>query len=150
MKKMLLIAALVLGAVMTVIGPELPRPGARAGAPGPAEVVQAFYGDYLSYIGEGDALRSPLVDGAYRNSPYLAPQLVAQVDELVAGFEGGGFDPFLLAQDVPVEVTVGAAVVTGNTATVSVATSFAGHRFSVSLEKQADGRWLITKIAPEK
>jgi hypothetical protein len=150
MKKMLLILALIFGTAVTIVGSQLPRPDSQASTPGPAEVVQAFYGDYLSYIGEGEAMRNPLVDGMYRRSPSLAEALIVKVDELLAGFEKGGFDPFLLAQDVPAEVTAGAAVVVGETATVPVTTSFHGHRFTVSLEKQADGRWLITAITPEK
>lgn len=150
MKKRLLIVALILGATMSIAGLRLPLPGSQAGAPGPSEVVQAFYGDYLSYIRSGDTMRNPVTDGMHRRSPYLAPAFVAQVDELVAGFERGGFDPFLLAQDVPDEVTAGEAVVTGKRASVPVTTSFPGHRFTVSLEQQADGRWLMTAITPER
>jgi hypothetical protein len=148
MKKVLLIAALVLGFTMTVVGPELPRLGSSAAAPGPQEVVQMFYDEYLGYIGAGETMRNPLAEGIYRQNPHLAASLVAQVDELVGGFEDGGFDPFLMAQDVPEQVTVGDAAVTGNTAVVPVTTSFPGHRFNVSLEQQGDGRWLITAITP--
>ena len=148
MKKTLLIVALIFGAAMTIVGLRLPRPDSQASALGPAEVVEAFYGDYLSYIGDGEMMRNPLTDGMYRRSPYLAGSLVAQVDTLVAGFERGGFDPFLMAQDVPDEVTAGEATVMGKAAAVAVTTSFAGHRFTVSLEQQADGRWLMTAITP--
>jgi hypothetical protein len=148
MKKVLLAAALVLGVTMTVVGPEAPRTGSPVPALGPQEVVEVFYGDYLSYIGAGDTLRNPLAEGMYRESPYLAASFVTHVDRLVAGFKDGGFDPFLLAQDVPERVIAGEAIVTGNTAVVPVTTSFQGHHYAVNLAKQTDGRWLITSITP--
>jgi hypothetical protein len=63
----------------------------------PETVVQTFFDWYLAYAETGN----PLVDGAYRDSPYLTANLVSQVDEIIASFEGGGYDPFLCAQDIP-------------------------------------------------
>jgi hypothetical protein len=70
--------------------------------------VKAFYTWYLAYIGgqNGAERRNPLVDGAYRQSPLLTPAYIAQVDETLASFDKGGFDPILLAQDVPQGFTV--------------------------------------------
>lgn len=150
MKRVRLVGPLVLvlllaGASYSVIGTT-----STANALEPAEVVRAYYDWYLEYTCDRatHAMRNPLADGAYRSSPYLAPRLIAEVDGLIAGFKGGGFDPFLLAQDVPSEVTVGGATIAGDTATVPVTTSFAGHRFTVTLEKAPAGRWLITAITP--
>jgi hypothetical protein len=61
----------------------------------PAELTSAFYEWYMAYTQTGN----PLVDKAYHDSPYLSPALVAEVDALLASFEGGGYDPFLCAQD---------------------------------------------------
>ena len=121
-----------------------------AGLLGPAGSVGEFYRWYLDYIGDGDGMRNPLVNGAYRSSPHLSPQFVKQVDELVAGFEGGGFDPFLMAQDVPAEIHVGEATVTDHTAVVPVTSSFPGHRFTVTLEEMSPGLWQITAIMPNR
>jgi hypothetical protein len=46
------------------------------------------------------------VDGAYRSSEYLTPEFVRKVDEIVASFDKGGYDPFLCAQDISGEFTV--------------------------------------------
>ncbi|MGW8318693.1 MAG: DUF3828 domain-containing protein [Candidatus Promineifilaceae bacterium] len=69
----------------------------------PAGVSKAFYTWYLGYIGAqaGSVVRNPLADGAYRNTAFLTEDFVRRVDELVAGFEQGGYDPFLQAQDIP-------------------------------------------------
>jgi hypothetical protein len=53
------------------------------------------------------------VDQAYHHHPLLAESLIKQVDETVAGFEGGGFDPFLLAQDIPQNFSVDPGVMAG-------------------------------------
>ncbi|MAT99687.1 MAG: hypothetical protein CL608_21305 [Anaerolineaceae bacterium] len=81
----------------------------------PAGAVTAFYTWYLGTIGDrsSDDFRNPLVDGAYRNQPLLAESWVQTVDETLASFEGGGFDPFLLAQDIPQDFSVDPGVVEG-------------------------------------
>lgn len=70
--------------------------------------TKAFYTWYLSYIGgqNGADRRNPLVDGAFRQSPYLTEAFIAQVDGSLASSDQGGFDPILLAQDVPQGFTV--------------------------------------------
>jgi hypothetical protein len=152
MKKYWLIGLLVAALLVAAAGYGILRTASQASTLGPAEVVDAFYGWYLDYIGDraSDTFRNPLRDGAYRTSPYLAPEFVTTVDELIAGFEHGGYDPFLLAQDIPTEVNVGEAVVTGKTATVPVSTSFAGHHFTVTLALETDENWLITAITPAR
>lgn len=113
----------------------------------PAQVTANFYDWYLGYIGEGETRQNPLVDGAYRSSEYLAGDFIAEVDAIVTGFDRGGYDPFLMAQDVPTSVTVGEAVIDGDAAYVPVETSFPGHALTVGLMR-LDGRWQITSIAP--
>jgi hypothetical protein len=70
--------------------------------------AKAFYTWYLGYIGgqNGDERRNPLVDGAYRTSPFLTKDYIAKVDETLISFDRGGFDPILMAQDVPQGFTV--------------------------------------------
>ncbi|MCA9974067.1 MAG: DUF3828 domain-containing protein, partial [Anaerolineales bacterium] len=79
----------------------------------PAGIAKTFYTWYLGYIGDraGGEFRNPLVDGAYRDVPLLGESFVQQVDETLAGFEQGGFDPFLLAQDIPQDFSVDPGVV---------------------------------------
>lgn len=81
----------------------------------PAGVTTAFYTWYLGYIGDRsrDDVRNPLVDKAYRNHPLLADSLELQVDETLTGFENGGFDPFLLAQDIPQDFSVDPGMIEG-------------------------------------
>ncbi len=63
----------------------------------------------------------------------------------IASFDRGGYDPFLCAQDIPDSVTVDEATISGDTASVAVHTSFAGHAFQVDL-KLVDGQWKISDI----
>ncbi len=110
----------------------------------PEEVVASFYEGYLEAI-DLQAGRNPLVDRAYRSSEFLSEDFVAEVDQLLDSFEHGGYDPFLLAQDVPESVEVGEAVVSGETAQVRVETSFEGHVFLVTL-RRIDGVWMIDDV----
>jgi hypothetical protein len=105
------------------------------------ETAQALYDLYLQVAEQ----RNPLANGLYRDLPFLAPEWVAQVDEILAGSERGGYDPFLCAQDVPSEVLAQEATVDGDTATVTMGTSFEGHGFMVEL-RAVDGQWLVTGV----
>lgn len=105
----------------------------------PDEVVNAFYRWYLGYPG------NVMVDRAYRDSEYLTAELEVGVDAILDSFSGGGYDPFLCAQDIPDSITVSEPIVSGDTATVSANTSFAGHGFEVVLRMDQDG-WQINAI----
>lgn len=105
------------------------------------QTVAQFYAIYLEVIGR----ENPLATRVYRDLPFLSADLVAQVDALLDGFQRGGYDPFLCAQDIPNAVTAGEGVVDGAVARVPVSTSFAGHGFTAVLE-QEDGAWAITDI----
>jgi hypothetical protein len=80
----------------------------------PEEVVESFYDWYLQYPG------NVIADGAHRSSQYLTEGFVEKVDAVVASFEKGGYDPFLCAQDMPGDLIVGHAEVSGNQAKVTV------------------------------
>ena len=145
-------AALVLSTLALVAALGLsgcgPVPEAAADGAAAEAVVEDFYTWYLDYIGDraSGEFRNPLVDGAYRESEHLDPAFIESVDELLASFDRGGYDPFLCAQDIPEEITVGEAEVDGDSALVPVETSFAGHTFEVALSL-LDGQWKIADIA---
>jgi hypothetical protein len=121
-----------------------------AGSASPAEVAAAFYAWYLDYIGAtgSEDMRNPLVDGAYRTSPYLTQSFVGHIDELLADMraqDSGGYDPFLCAQDVPTEMTPDVTFARNAMASVVVRSSFPDHLLTVDLRPEGDG-WLISNI----
>ena len=146
MKKNRLMWGLIALALIVVVGSgslALASRPATSEVP-PEQVVESFYAWYLAYPGQPPA-RNALADGAYASRPELAPEFVEKVDALLASFDKGGYDPFLCAQDVPAEVAVEAATVSGSEASVPVKTSFAGHGFTVKLALE-DGQWRIVDI----
>jgi hypothetical protein len=124
-------------------------PPVSAPADPPEATVERFYQWYINYArNEGN----PLVDQAYQSTGFLTPEFVQEMDELIASFENGGYDPFLCAQDIPAEFEVGTAVGTSDEATVVVhevwnpGTEFETVRdVEVTLEL-VDGTWLISDI----
>jgi len=117
------------------------RCGAAPTAMAPEQVVRAFYDLYLGSAAQGSLLGR----GSYRDMPYLSPEFIEKVERLVASFDKGGYDPFLCAQDVPGEVAVDQAVVSGDQASVVVKSTFPGHSLTVKLERRA-GQWWIVDI----
>jgi len=118
--------------------------------PAPQEVVESFYDWYLSYPG------NVIADGAYGSSEYLTESFVEKVDETIASFDKGGYDPFLCAQDIPGDVVVDdEAVVSGGEATVVVhqvwnpGTEYESvHDLTVVLQT-VNGQWRIADILCE-
>jgi hypothetical protein len=117
----------------------------------PVEVVRSFYDWYLDYIGDRSdgEFRNPLQDGAYKDSPYLTADFVAQVEAAFSGAEGLAYDPFLLAQDVPVRIQVDEMSGADPQATIVVQRYWGGNPdpspMTVRLVQQ-DGRWLISSV----
>jgi hypothetical protein len=115
----------------------------------PEQVVESFYNWYLSYI---QNTGNVLADGAYQSSEHLTEGFVENVDKLLTSFDKGGYDPFLCAQDVPQNIAVGEATVSGETAEVQVTEVWnAGTKHElvryIMVELQlVDGRWLIADI----
>jgi hypothetical protein len=121
----------------------------RAGNPlTPEGVTRLFYDGYLDFARNGG---NPLASRAYRDSPYLSEAMVEQVDEILEGFEGGGYDPFLLAQDLPQSIFIEAPEVDGEMAAVPVSLFWSGSPEStwimVNLQK-IGGTWQIVGVAP--
>ncbi len=140
--------AAALATLAFVIGPAIYAGNQQAATPAPAapeQVVRDFYAWYLGYIGHGSTgeFRNPLVDKAYRHSDALTQDCIARLDTFTA--QPMMFDPILCAQDVPASVSATAGTVAGNTATVRVETSFAGHAFDVRLA-QGRGDWKIADV----
>jgi len=112
----------------------------------PKEVTQGFYNWYLEYSrNQGN----PLVSRAYRSSEYLTDQFAQKVDGLLDSFAGGGYDPFLCAQDFPEKVSIGSVVVSGQNAWVVVQTHWTGgatvRETTVGL-KDTGGEWKVVDI----
>jgi hypothetical protein len=88
-------------AVATETAPSVSAPNVAPTAVPPHGVVEMFYEWYMGYA---RSTGNPLVDGAYRGSPYLDAALVQAVDETLASAERALYDPFLCAQDIPAEL----------------------------------------------
>jgi hypothetical protein len=79
----------------------------------PAEVVASFY---TWHLGAGNVLASK----AYRSNDHLSAAFVRKVDAIVASFSRGGYDPFLCAQDIPRDMRLDPAQISGDEARVGV------------------------------
>ncbi len=110
----------------------------------PQEVTTRFFRWYIGYPG------NPLADKEYRNSPYLAEGFIQEVDTIVASFDAGGYDPFLLAQDIPEQFSVGEATVADERANVLIRLYWGGNPNpsvrQVDLQ-QIGGEWKIVAIS---
>lgn len=137
-----LVSTLVLAGTLLALALTGCSDPASASAP-PEQVVEEFYHWHLGYPGNS------LVDRAYRDNEFLAPSLIRHVDELLDDFDKGGFDPFLLAQDLPEEITVEDATIEAKVATVVTHQRFGGNpdvrHVSVELALFGD-EWKITGI----
>jgi hypothetical protein len=110
-------------------------------------VVRAFYSWYLGYFGDpaGDNFRNPLVDKAYRDTPYLTESFVQHIDELLQSFNGAGYDPFLCAQDIPTEMSPEVTFTRNGMASVTMRSSFPNHMVVVDLQPKGHS-WLISNV----
>lgn len=105
------IALLAFCAIFTVAGVAdiagTPAAAAQEAA-SPQEVVDGFYAWYLAYLtpdAQGN-FANPLVDRAYRGSPFLTADLIARLDAMLESDEPRLADPILCAQDIPAAFTV--------------------------------------------
>ncbi|MCB8987856.1 MAG: DUF3828 domain-containing protein [Ardenticatenaceae bacterium] len=130
----------------------VPQPTAPTADMDPAAVTQAFYDWYLAYIGDraGGEFRNPLVDKAYQDNPLLTPDFITRVDQTLAGFGQGGYDPFLLAQDIPQDLFTNWSMITGDEARVTVLRNWGSPTMDAIFAhlKKVDGVWLIDDVTP--
>jgi len=129
----------------TISGGPPPTPMAGTALPDrrgmtPEEVVSAFYTWYIDYYPG-----NPRVDGSLAAGGYLTEEHLQRIDEMYAGFVGGGADPLLCAQDVPTSVSVHPSVITGEHAALLMDTSVAGQTLEVHLHL-VDGLWQIDRV----
>ncbi|MBN1262588.1 MAG: hypothetical protein JXB35_18040 [Anaerolineae bacterium] len=105
----------------------------------PAQVVTEFYDWYLGYEG------NPMGEQAYVDHPALSPAWVDDVKEIIAGFDRGGYDPFLCAQMRPAAMTINALEISDYTASVEVTSDLHTQPFGITLQLTESG-WKITQI----
>lgn len=113
------------------------------------ETVDEFYKWYLEYStpdADGN-FSNPLSDGAYRDSVLLTPNMIANVDALQDDEFGFGADPFLCAQALPQQITVGQIVEDADTAQVLVGELFGLSWHFITAELvTSDSGWQIDAI----
>jgi hypothetical protein len=110
------------------------------------EVTQKFYDWYLAAF--GSTTLSPLLDGAYRNSPYLSAALVHELDSVVASFgDGPRYDPILFTSTLPQIVSVRIESFAADEARVTVHESWPDsyQDLLVRLEP-VDGQWKLAEL----
>ncbi|MBK8901533.1 MAG: DUF3828 domain-containing protein [Anaerolineaceae bacterium] len=131
---------------------DVPQPAAPTADMNPVAVTQAFYDWYLAYIGDrgSENFRNPLVDKAYHGNPLLTADFIARVDETLASFAGGGYDPFLLAQDIPNDLFSTWAMISGDVARVTVLRNWGPPNMdAIFTHLKRDGDvWRIDNITP--
>lgn len=113
----------------------------------PEAVVEGFYAAWIEQVRAAmmGGAESPLRSGAYADSGYLTPAFSSEVASIVASFEGGGYDPFLCAQDIPTELITEGVIYTTSGARVPVRSSFIDHAFVVALV-EGEGGWQIDNV----
>lgn len=144
-RKPILMAALAGLVILAGCKPARMAYAAPVSTGSPQQAVQDFYTAYYERIGtpHSEDFHNPMVERTYRDIPQLSQALVQEMDTFVENPEGIPYDPFLCAQDIPMEINAGEAQITGGRAVVPVTSDFIGHQFEVELE-QLDGAWQIT------
>jgi hypothetical protein len=112
----------------------------------PEQVVADFY---RWYLGQGNLLSSR----AYRSNEHLSEAFIRRVDETIASFHRGAYDPFLCAQDIPRDMRLDPALVEEGQARVgvhglwNVGTQYETANDVVIHLQRTRGRWQIVDIA---
>lgn len=113
----------------------------------PTGAVESFYTWYLGAIADpGSAdFHNPIVDGSFRSSGFLSTQLIADVDATLASFKDqSGYDPFLMAQNTPLDFYVEQ----GEQPNIVILTQVWGNteqKLKINLI-ESNGRWLLDSI----
>lgn len=139
---------MMLAVILSGCGSATPTPSEAATLDAaPEDTVESFYRWYTSYNG------NVVVDEAYRDNEYLTPDVVQKVDDIVASFTHGGYDPFLCAQDIPQTFEVGTATVDGDEATVTAHgvwnpdTEYVSRNDILVKLVKVDGVWKISDLS---
>ena len=117
----------------------------------PDGVTLLFFSWYLGEVRDSAGMRHhPVAEGSYRQSRYLTPGLIATIDELAAAGDLA-YDPFLLAQDVPMGINVGEPVIDGPAATVVLERYYEGNPnpSPVTVQLEHRGVWQIAGVFQE-
>jgi hypothetical protein len=107
----------------------------------PEQVVNDFYGMWINHEG------NPMMDRVYQNNSLVTPALSQRIDEIIAGFDMGGYDPVLCAQDIPQSFTVESVELTGNQASVLLSLDFYGFPRPVLVSLINNGSWKLDNIS---
>jgi hypothetical protein len=141
-----LVLTILIGGLFFVVGGSGFIRSARASSRAPETVVKRFYQWYLDYPG------NVLVDRAYHGREEIAPELVQKVDAILDSFNGGGYDPFLCAQDIPEAFNIDPAVFSGGEARVllhefwNVGTQYQTTRDVSLILRRINEQWRIVDI----
>jgi hypothetical protein len=132
-----LLLAFLLAACTTSAAPELlttpPEPTP------PEALVRQFYQEWITTEGNPIQLR------AYDNTDYVTPDFIQRIDQRISEQDSIVADPLLCAQDMPTQIEVGEATITGDTARVTVQTDLVGHTFQVELVRPVKD-WRINNV----
>lgn len=154
------LAAFVLSAGLLACGggeePPAPTPSPPAADTGvdspeaiaamsPLELTESFYRWHVGFPG------NPLLHTRDKWREYFTPAFIQQVEEILAPREGpgGGFDPFLCAQDIPAELAFAEEERSADEVTIRVQKLWGpgspASELTVHLVR-LDGRWWIARI----
>jgi hypothetical protein len=115
--------------------------GAYNKANDPLEVTGYFYQEWLSYQD------NPLSDKLYYNNPALSAEMEDKIDRIVSGFDKGGYDPVLLAQDKPDSIEMEITRRSDRSAVVTVTEIFSSTRKELKVDLIKEGwKWQISDI----
>ncbi|MFQ3567269.1 MAG: hypothetical protein SNJ59_09730 [Aggregatilineales bacterium] len=127
---------------------------AQPASPSPSAVVASFFEAYLERVENIGSEGNPLANRAYADFDELSPAFIDDIDTFIGEQGFARFDPFLLAQDVPARIEIGAEVIAGDSASVALIQYWpsgsdeeTARLLTVELVRaNGNGRWLIESI----
>jgi hypothetical protein len=142
MKNKTLVAAVVVLGLAATVGSAYALRDKVVFSDPPGQVVLDFYENWVDHDG------NPIVDRMYNESDLVTDEFKAEIDDIIASFDKGGYDPVLCAQDVPSGVKVSNVSVDGSKATVTLKESFGGSdkMIEVAMKKDGFSGWKINNI----
>ena len=107
----------------------------------PEQAVNEFYSMWINHEG------NPMMDGVYQNNPLITKALSQRIDEIIAGFDMGGYDPVLCAQDKPQSYTIESVELNNDQATILLSLDFYGSPRPILVALINDGSWKLDNIS---